>query len=242
MLSTLALYSALTNFDVNIIDQGARTYKDRYGVDNVFDKIVDNFGNGDDRLYGVRNMRVVLNGVLYRGGANNAYYRNNHRNNSNPLPNEGLMNLCEEHFSTAIYLYATNFATAPAQTNCMDYTNKANKLEYKNILVLTEKGPEQILNVIYDKILHSDGRPIYVHCWNGWHASGMAAALALRQFCDVDGDTAVQYWDEATDGQNDNSPTYKLLMERIRKFVPNPAMKLPEEIKTKICPRLSWGA
>lgn len=62
------------------------------------DKLVDNTGEGYDALYGTRNVRAVLNGVYYRGGANNYYNKHLKRKNSNPLPDEGLLHLCEEGF------------------------------------------------------------------------------------------------------------------------------------------------
>ena len=46
-------------------------YKKRYVETDLMYKVVDNFGNGFDSLYGARNMRPILHGVAYRGGANN---------------------------------------------------------------------------------------------------------------------------------------------------------------------------
>ena len=69
-------------------------------------KIVDNRGDGFDDLYGTRNLRPILHGVAYRGGANNYYHKTNKRKNNNPLPKDGLQNLCTEGFS--FYLLIQN--------------------------------------------------------------------------------------------------------------------------------------
>ena len=71
-------------------------------------KVTDNWGNQFEDLYGTRNMRPVLHGVAYRGGANNYYHKRNKRKNQNPLPSDGLLNLCQEGFSGAVYLYQQN--------------------------------------------------------------------------------------------------------------------------------------
>src|SRR5262245_4773224 len=85
-------------------------YHQRYGRTDVYSKVVDNHGDGFEDLYGLRNVREVLKGVLYRGGGNNLYHRDPamRRDNRNPLPDDGVTNLCEEGFHQAIYLYPTN--------------------------------------------------------------------------------------------------------------------------------------
>src|SRR4051812_44782708 len=60
-------------------------WKQEIPVKDLNTKWVNNIGNGDDSLYGVRNFRVVLYGVYYRGGANNYYHRDHPRSNMNPL-------------------------------------------------------------------------------------------------------------------------------------------------------------
>jgi len=49
-------------------------YKKRYIETDLMYKVTDNKGNGFDSLYGTRNMRPILHGVAYRGGANNYYH------------------------------------------------------------------------------------------------------------------------------------------------------------------------
>jgi hypothetical protein len=198
---------------------------------------VDNRGNGREELYGTRNLRAVLRGVYYRGGANNFYHRTNKRPNMNPLPNDGLNNLCREGFGRAIYLYDTNFTTAPQRTNCRNLANDSQQLDYEQVTVLAgEENERKVLGLIHEHIRDSRRGPLYVHCWNGWHASGYAAAMALRQFCDFTASQAVAYWNRNTDGVNQGA-NYDRIREKIRAFRPYPELSLSAAEKANICPK-----
>lgn len=200
-------------------------------------KAVDNRGVGQtkDAPYGVRNFRVVLDGLVYRGGANN-FFPNQpgdvKRNNHNPLKTEALRTLCENNFDQAIYLYGTNFKSAPKEVPC----SNGRKLSYSSLPPLDQnKNVTKILELIHQRIASetSKGR-IYLHCWNGWHASGFISAIVLRQFCGFGGDEAVAYWDRNTDGNNKAS-RYMRIRAQIRDFKPNPALLLSGDQKTRLC-------
>lgn len=200
-----------------------------YPLKDTHTKLVDNQGNGYEQLYGTRNFRMVLDGIIYRGGANNAYHRTHKRANKNPLPEDGLKNLCEEGFSLAVYLYTTNYKTASKTTNC-----GTNTLTYLQISPLEKAGQFNILKLIYNIIKDPKQGPIYTHCWNGWHASGLISALALRQFCDMNGVDAVAYWSLNTDGTGGSS-SYNKHRSTIRNFIPFKELEITEEEKAKIC-------
>jgi hypothetical protein len=209
----------------------AAYYHRQYGLNDPYQKRVDDRGNGYEQLYGVRNFREVLNGVLFRGGANNSRNRDGARDNRNPLPNNGLADLCAAGFQTAIYLYGTNYSKATPQTTC-DSPRGKNTLNYLQMSFAAK--PRQILETVRAAILNSDQGPIYVHCWNGWHASGLISALALRQFCGVSGEAAVRYWIRSTDGDS-NYPDHK---KRIQNFVPYTDLMIDAETQQRICPQL----
>lgn len=211
-------------------------YRQRYALPTASAKLVDNHGNGHDDLYGTRNFRAVLNGVYYRGGANNVYNKHQRRSNMNPLPNEGLTNLCQEGFTQAVYLYTERYSSAPKITKCRTFEGNENTLEYLQISPLNFNiaDLERLHGLIYEHIRAPRLGPIYAHCWNGWHSSGYAAATALRQFCDFTAEQAVQYWNANTDGNNGAS--YNGIRNKIRAFVPNPAWTLSPEEKTTLCP------
>ncbi|MBC7420804.1 MAG: hypothetical protein H7328_08750 [Bdellovibrio sp.] len=211
-------------------------YKLRYKFLDPYNKVVDNRGNGYENLYGTRNFRAVLHGVYYRGGANNSYNREGIRSNSNPLPTTGLENLCKEGFSTAIYFYTTNYETAPKVVNCRDRQDSNTTLNYKQIssLSATTSTNEAILSLVYDRIKGKLPGPIYGHCWNGWHASGYAASILLKQFCGYTDSEAEAYWRKNTDG-NDGA-SYAGVVTKVRAFKPVAKFNISAAESAAICP------
>ena len=208
----------------------------RYVLKDTHTKLVDNRGNGFEALYGVRNFRAVLNGVVYRGGGNNAYNKYGVRANNNPLPTLGLTNLCKEGFSTGVYLYSTNYATAPKAVDCASNLTKAKThLDYKQFNPTTTAGIKSILDTVYASIKDPSRGPVYLHCWNGWHASGLASAIVLRQFCGMSASAAVAYWDLNTDGTAVDS-SYSGIRDRVRAYVPRAGYEISAAMKKDICP------
>ncbi len=209
-------------------------YKTRYTETDLMYKVVDNWGNGFDDLYGARNMRPILHGVAYRGGANNHYHKENKRHNHNPLPNDGIENLCKEGFSNSIYLYRNNFETAPTLKDCNCLNGAINEMEYHQYDYFDDKHVYEMLKLVYQSAIDTTVGPVYLHCWNGWHASGFLAAVILKQFCGFSDLDATAYWDLGTDGAN-NSPRYNTIRERIINFKPYSEFIISDSIGNKIC-------
>lgn len=210
-------------------------YKNRYVEPDLMYKIVDNWGNGFDSLYGTRNMRPILHGVAYRGGANNYYHKTNKRKNSNPLPNDGVSNLCKEGFSHSIYLYRKNWETAPLLDTCKCVNDSRNVLEYDQFDYFDDQHVYDMLEIVYNSAIDSTIGPVYLHCWNGWHASGFISAVILKQFCGMSDLDAVAYWDLGTDGAN-TSPRYNKIRDRIKNFKPYSEFLLYDSLQNSICP------
>lgn len=217
------------------IKLNSKYYKDRYKETDLMFKIVDNWGNGFDSLYGTRNMRPILHGVAYRGGGNNYYHKTKKRKNSNPLPNDGVRNLCTEGFSNSVYLYRKNWETAPMQDTCNCINNTTNVLSYNQFDYFDEKHIYEMLKIVYNSANNDSIGPVYLHCWNGWHASGFISAIVLKQFCGMSDLEAVSYWDLGTDGAN-TSPRYNKIREQIRNFKPYSEFLIYDSIKNNICP------
>lgn len=232
------------------IDYFTQRYTPFFDTKNdLMSKIIDNRGNGYEPLYGLRNARVVLHGVLYRGGANNAYHRIAPRNNMNPMPPDGLANLCKESFGEAIYLYPTNFVAQ--KISCTTRANESNELVYTQSSVLNAAIPGEtvldgdellrsneirdILKKVHQCAIGEGACPIYAHCWNGWHASGFISAIALRQFCDYTPTQAEQYWIDGTDSPS--NANYPVIRSAIRSFQPFSDMPVSDSTKSKICPK-----
>jgi hypothetical protein len=211
-----------------------RDYKAHFLLKDVFEKKVDNQGEGNASLYGVRNFRAVLDGVYYRGGANNVYNKLNKRDNHNPLQPAALTNLCKENFGTSIYFYTTNANSMQKNTSC-ESGNSKNSLNYVQISALNEKKQTEILKMIHDHIISLDTHPIYGHCWNGWHASGLMAALTLIQFCKISNEKALDYWMKNTDG---NNKKFFSIKKRITDFRAVPELQIEEKYSREICPAL----
>lgn len=171
----------------------------------------------ETKVNGTRELRTVLPGVLYRGGG---------AGGRNPLKKEALKALCEAGFSMAVYGYTEGFS--PATEECVDrVSGRPNKLEY---VAGIATGPEfkpvflrNVLNVIRD----TNKGPIFVHCWNGYHASGELAAISLREFCDWDGQTAQDYWVRHGNG----APP----ISRVKRFAPGVTPEISAEDRAALC-------
>ena len=211
----------------------AAQWKSHYRVEDPFTKITNDRGDGNEGLYGTRNFRVVLHGVYYRGGANNTYNKYLKRSNMNPLQDHGLENLCEEGFGKSIYFYPNNFSGAKKKTNCGD-AKGSNQLDYQQLTAFNKSNHEVILNQIYQRIKGQINGPIYGHCWNGWHASGLIASMALQQFCDWSQAEAGDYWKRNTDG---NSKGYEAVLRQVMNFKKISRLEISDSEKAAICPR-----
>lgn len=214
------------------LSERSQKYDQRYQLTTPQEKLVNNTGDGYENLYGVRNFRQVLSGVLYRGGANNSYNKYGKRSNTNPLPTMGLKNLCSQGFGAAVYLYETNFSSAPKQVNCQTNEGESNQLKYIQLTAADESNTATYLQMIFKAIKGTGPAPLYMHCWNGWHASGLVAALALRQYCGLSGKQALSYWMQNTDGNTDG---YDSIKKRIVDFQPLAQFQITNEERAQIC-------
>ena len=209
----------------------------RYQVTTARQTLTDDRGDGRADLYGTRNVRAVLNGVFFRGGANNAFHRDGKRANKNPLPSDGLTNLCQQGFTTAVYLYPTNFETAPKELTCQTVDGDDGTIDYAQITSQHYKKADLrflfglILDAVHDPAEHG---AVYAHCWNGWHASGYVAAITLRQFCGFTGPQALRYWSSTAKGASNTD--HDDTKDRINKFKPFPELSISAEDKARLCP------
>jgi hypothetical protein len=230
LISLAEVYSA--DFSFTVLQEKVEFYKQRYGVNCANEKITDNFGNGYDALYGTRNMRTILYGIAYRGGANNFYHKTGKRENHNPLPEDGLQNLTNEGFSEAVYLYSTNFSSSIK--SCVNPVNN-DTLNYQQNSGNSRKDLKKIMLEVKERIENPQLGPIYLHCWNGWHQSGYISAAILMQFCKISNEEAFQYWLTNTDGVNKG---YEGVKGQVRDFVPFEDINISDSTRKLICPCL----
>jgi outer membrane protein OmpA-like peptidoglycan-associated protein len=217
------------------IELTSEFYKNRYNEEDLLFKIVDNYGNKFDKLYGTRNVRPILHGVAYRGGGNNYYHKTNKRKNQNALPKDGITNLCKEGFSTSVYLYQAKFDSAYNEVNCNCIDGGINKLDYLQLDYFDNKHIYEMLKLVHKSATHTNTGPVYLHCWNGWHASGFISAIILKQFCGYNAIDAVNYWNLGTDGANASSH-YNTIRRQIKDFIPYPELIISDSLGNFICP------
>ena len=204
-------------------------YRSLFSLDCVEEKATDNYGNGNNDLYGTRNFRTILYGVAYRGGGNNYYHNENKRDNKNPLPNDGLKNLADLKFEAAVYLYSTNFETAPSSMR----GSGGHVMDYYQISGNSQDDMRSLLEMTYESIMNPDQGPLYLHCWNGWHQSGYVSAVLLRQFCGLSAEEGLKYWNNNTDTYNNG---YSRIKNAIQDFNPYQDLKVSSEVQQAICP------
>ncbi|MDX9790647.1 MAG: hypothetical protein WC313_04325 [Candidatus Kapaibacterium sp.] len=229
VLSVTSLYSK----EFANLQEKVEFYKTRYKVNCLNEKITDNHGNGFDELYGTRNMRTILYGIAYRGGANNYFHKSDKRDNHNPLPQDGLTHLCMHGFSDVVYLYSKNFSTAPKE---IINPNTHDTLKYHQYSGNDRKEMKKILLMIKEVIDNPSAGPVYLHCWNGWHQSGYVSSAILMQFCDLSNEQAYKYWIDNTDGVNKGYENVKSMVKNFKTF---DDIQIPKETKDLICPCIS---
>ena len=210
-------------------------YTARYNLTTPFQTAVGDNGRGMAELQGFRNFRAVLPGILYRAGANNDYratYGKANLKTNGPLPEEAINNLCDQGFAAAYYVYATaSFHQSPINCN---YKTGKNSLSYAGLH--PQYGgldTRKFLEAIHAHIIGDDHRPVLVHCWNGYHASGVASAIALRQFCSATADDAAAYWN--TTAQPLIEPNKSKALATIRNFKPIPELEISQDQRSIVC-------
>lgn len=166
-------------------------------------------------FHGIRDFREVMPQALYRGGANNG---------RGPLRQAQLTALCEDGMGTAIYLYTTGFvgnSTVQCSKGSLDYIDKG----------WEGAGRSAVHQKIYNTI-KNHGKPVFVHCWYGIHATGAVAATALMQFCHWSPEKAVQYWKVGIAPK----VQYPKIIRSIMNFKPDPHLELTAE-QAEYCPK-----
>jgi hypothetical protein len=194
-------------------------------------KFTTNLGKGDPEWNGIRNIRTVLPGILYRSGGNGSYNNLVARPNDGPMTFQGILNLYELGFDKVYYLYANRF-TNQYPTEIRQLLNEVG-IEYNSIVPVNDSLANVLMRSIYQTIESPEAGPILVHCWNGWHMSGLVSAYALRQFCDFNGEQAWEYWRKNTDG---NDKGFSKIKTRIVNFQPDPALRLTKKQQSEYCP------
>jgi hypothetical protein len=175
------------------------------------------------KQYDVSYLRMVMPGVLYRGGSTTGTEKDHA-----PLQPNSRQALCNDGFQAIVYGYGNSWhggsgVTVSCAKGRATYVSK--RWDHPDEI-------HDVMKELHDLIVQRKG-PMYVHCWYGVHASGTLAATALRQFCGLSGDQAVRYWEGTV---TPSSLWYPTVISAIRNFRPDPALNLSQEDKERVCP------
>jgi len=165
--------------------------------------------------FGLKNVREVMPGVLYRGGGEGG---------RQPISSGSMQNLCSYGFQSAYYVYRTGWG-GDHGVSCGGGQTVYMSKQWDN-----SQQARAILTDIYNKI--QTGGKVYVHCWYGVHASGYIAAIALRQFCGYSAEQGVTYWDSAVPA----SIRYEKVQQMVRNFSPYSDLQLSAAQQARVCP------
>jgi hypothetical protein len=168
------------------------------------------------RYAGIKNFKMVMPGVLYRGGGTGGKV---------PLGDAQLDALCADGFTSATYAYKTGWS-GPQSATCGNNRISYDYRQWDNASAL-----KSTLSEIHDIIRTGQGA-MYVHCWYGVHASGYVVSAALMQFCGYSADQAVAYW-------NSNVPAklqYPKVQQKIRAFTPYKEFSISAADQARVCP------
>ena len=232
MLLILALFAGKANSQTSVTGDTVEYREDQFGTSSIENRLIDNKGRGDERFDGTRNFRVVLYDLVYRGGGNNLHLKDTIPKYYlwNPMPLYGLRQLHDIGFDKAVYLYSHNFEYWYPQTR-LDSLD-AEGFEYICRPKLNSYL-DTYLSDVYERVNDSAAGMMYMHCWNGWHQSGLISAYTLMQFCDYTNDQALKYWEKCTDGNYKGFPSLK---KKIREYKPSPDYTFTDAQKKKHCP------
>ena len=114
---------------------------------------------------------------------------------------------------------------------------RIDSLQKKGFTYKCEPKLKNYLNTYFKEVVahanDSTAGYIYIHCWNGWHQSGLLSAYTLMQFCDFTNLEALKYWEKCTDG---HFKGYKKVKDKIRAYKALENYSFSDDQKKKHCP------
>jgi hypothetical protein len=178
---------------------------------------------------GLTHFRVVMPGVLYRGGTEGP--RAGGDGPRRPLQNQSLQALCKAGFSQAVYAYRTGW-NGTENVSCA-----GNSLQYDYHQWDNRAALKKVFIKLHEIITQGKGA-MYVHCWYGLHASGFISATALAQFCGStgwDSRRAAEYWDSVIPPKI----RYPKEHNQVANFVrfTDPELQISVQDATRVCPQ-----
>jgi hypothetical protein len=172
---------------------------------------------------------VVIPGILDRGGVSG----------TRGLNKSELLQLCKKGFSEAIYFYTKGFRKQTVScTNEWGQKNTTRYVNYKTQKSHYRPGKKGLYDMLKDinNVVKNKKGPIYIHCHNGWHATGISAAIAARQFCGYDKQKSVGYLKVTTDGNFSTIASWG--PGKVKAFSLKNEFLWSKSTRAKLCPEL----
>ena len=166
---------------------------------------------------------TVLDGVLYRGGSSNS------SNHWKPLSIKQQSHLVSSGFTKSFFV----------KQNKKGAISSLEGLDYEYAFAYRQAEVNRVLAEVYQHIVDPSKGKVLVHCYGGWHASGLVAAMALIQFCGWSRESAVAYWESHTapKGRDPNigGSSYNTERSILRNFKYIPDLEISEADKARVC-------
>ncbi len=163
--------------------------------------------------------RTILPGLLIGSGVPKGY-------GGKSLPVEKVKEYCEQGITTAFYLYPSENFSTEGTYNC-----GSGSIRYKGG-AFRGRDTKEVLETILRAA--NRGEKVLVHCWNGSHATGEIAALALKQFCGYSDKEAANYWKQNIHDKFQSK--YESILKRIRNFETFSDLNFTSSQRAKFCP------
>ena len=204
---------------------------DRFGLDSAATRLIDNTGAGCAELPSLRNMRVILKNVAYRGGVENL---EGEVGVMHPLSITAITGLANHGFDRSEYLYSRRFDEEYDRKRLDSLADAG--FSYACTPELEDVDVLRILQDVQQRASAPFPKPVYYHCWNGRHQSGMLSAMMLMQFCGLTNEQGLAYWYECTNGDNKG---YQKVKDRVANFERFPRLALDAATRNRVCPCMS---
>ena len=164
--------------------------------------------------------KAVLKGVFYFGGSDRK---------RETLSSGYQELLCTEGFSQAYSVYSSVNKTV----SCSD-----GEMGYEHIGTPKADGsrPQQLMKSLYN-VIKAGGSlgPVYVHCYYGVHASNSFAQMALKQFCGISNDEAVNNWNKVNLYNSLDAANKAKQLDIVRSFKPYPEFAITAAERAVVC-------
>jgi hypothetical protein len=209
------LGAANTVYGFSSLSQQAAYYQDLYNNPTGPTQI-----SKSQMTIGETRPKAVLKGVFYFGGSDRK---------RETLSSDYQELLCSEGFSQTYSVYSSVSKTVTCSEGEMNYNHIGTPKADGN-------RPYQLMQSLYN-VIKAGGSlgPVYVHCYYGVHASNSFAQMALKQFCGISNEQAVDNWNKVNLYNSLDAENKAKQLEIVRSFRPYPEFAITAAERAVVC-------